>query len=100
MRNYIIRLRLRAKSCYLLSLIVITGRHIRAARALLGWTQGELAKKSRVALGTLRRMEGGDGPVSSRTETLTRIVVTLEKASVEFVDDGKPGVRLNPQGKH
>jgi hypothetical protein len=81
-----------------LTLIVITGRHIRAARALLGWPQNELSKKSKVALGTVRRMEGFDGPVSARTESLTRVVVTLEKAGVEFLDSGSPGVRLRMRG--
>lgn len=81
-----------------MTLIVITGRHIRAARALLGWPQKELSKKSKVALGTVRRMEGFDGPVSARTESLTRVVVTLEKAGVEFLDSGSPGVRLRMRG--
>ena len=75
-------------------MIVINGRHIRAARGLLGWTQGELSKKAKVALGTIRRMEETDGPVRARTETLGRVVVALERAGVEFLDDGKPGVRL------
>jgi predicted transcriptional regulator len=75
-------------------LIVISGRHIRAARGLLGWTQGELSKKAKVALGTIRRMEDFDGPVRARTETLGRVVAALEKASVDFLDDGLPGVRL------
>jgi predicted transcriptional regulator len=75
-------------------LIRITGRHIRAARALLGWAQSELSKRSKVARGTVRRMEGFDGPVSARTETLDRIVAVLEKAGVEFLDEERPGVRL------
>jgi predicted transcriptional regulator len=75
-------------------LILITGRHIRAARALVGWSQGDLSKKAKVALRTIRRMEAADGPVSARTETLNRIVASLEKSGVEFLDDGKPGVRL------
>jgi predicted transcriptional regulator len=75
-------------------LIRITGRHIRAARALLGWAQSELSKRSKVARGTIRRMEGFDGPVSARTETLDRIVSVLEKAGVEFLDEERPGVRL------
>ena len=79
-----------------LRLIVITGRHIRAARALLGLSQIELANKSKVALRTLSRMEDFDGAVSARTETLTRVVLALEKAGVEFLDEDKPGVRLGP----
>ena len=81
------------------SLIVITGRHIRAARALVGWSQGNLSKKGKVALRTIRRMEAADGPVSSRTETLNRIVVSLENAGVEFLDDEKPGVRFRGKTK-
>jgi transcriptional regulator with XRE-family HTH domain len=81
-------------------LIVITGRHIRAARALLGWTQGELCKKSRVALGTVRRMEGFDEAVSARTESLNRVVATLERARIEFLNSGNPGVRLKLDDKH
>jgi predicted transcriptional regulator len=75
-------------------LIWLTGRHIRAARALLGWTQVELSEKARVALGTIKRMEAFDGPVGARADTLQRIVVVFEKAGVEFVNDDMPGVRL------
>jgi predicted transcriptional regulator len=75
-------------------LIGINGSHLRAARALLGWTQGELSKKARVALGTVKRMEGFDGPVGARTDTLRRIVAVLEKAGIEFLNDGRPGVRF------
>lgn len=75
-------------------MITLTGKHIRAARALLGWTQLELSKKARTALGTILRMEGFDGPVGARTDTLGRVVAVLERAGVEFLDDDKPGVRL------
>ncbi len=75
-------------------MITITGRHIRAARALLGWAQSELSRKSKVALGTVRRMEGFDGAVGARTETLGRVVAVLERAGVEFLDGERPGVRM------
>ena len=73
---------------------MITGRQLRAARALLGWGQLDLAKKSRVAIGTIRRMEAFDGEVGARTRTLSRVQATLEKGGVEFLDDDRPGVRL------
>jgi predicted transcriptional regulator len=76
-------------------LINISGRHIRAARALLGWTQEELSRKARIGLGTVKRMEGFDGPVGARTDTLRRAVAVFEKAGVEFLNDAKPGVRLS-----
>jgi transcriptional regulator with XRE-family HTH domain len=75
-------------------LISLTGRHIRAARALLGWTQIELSKKSKVALGTVKRMEGFDGPVGARTDTVGKVAGVLQKAGVEFLNDDQPGVRL------
>jgi predicted transcriptional regulator len=80
-------------------LIVITGRHIRGGRALLGWAQGELAKKSKVALRTIRRMEDFDEAVSARTDTLGRVVAVLEKAGIEFLNGGSPGVRFKPPAK-
>jgi hypothetical protein len=43
-------------------------------------------------------MEDFDGPVSARTDTLGRVVAVLEKAGIEFLDDGKPGVRLSGRG--
>jgi hypothetical protein len=39
-------------------------------------------------------MEGFDGPVGSRTETLGRVVTALEKGGVEFLDHGQTGVRM------
>ena len=47
-----------------------------------------------MALGTVKRMEGFDGPVGARTDTLRRIVAVFEKAGIEFLNDDRPGVRL------
>jgi predicted transcriptional regulator len=69
-------------------LIVISGKHIRAARGLLGWTQTELSKKAKVGLGTICRMEDSDGPVKARTETLGKVVTALEKPGIVFLEDG------------
>jgi predicted transcriptional regulator len=75
-------------------LILLTGRHIRAARALIGWAQSDLAKRAKVALRTVRRMEGFDGPVGARTDTVAKVATVLQKAGVEFLNDDQPGVRL------
>ncbi len=40
---------------------MITGRQVRAARALLNWKQEMLAEKALVALTTLKRMESEQG---------------------------------------
>ena len=75
-------------------LIVITGRHLRAGRALLGWSQDHLSAKAKVALRTITRMESYDDAVAGRLDTLSRIVAVLEGAGVEFLNDDRPGVRL------
>jgi hypothetical protein len=61
-------------------------------------SQIDLAKRARVAIGTVRRMESFDEEIGSRTDTLLRVQRTLEKSGVEFIDDGKPGVRLRARG--
>jgi predicted transcriptional regulator len=76
---------------------LITGRQLRAARALLGIEQVDLAKRARVAIGTIRRMESFAGEVGSRTETLSKVQAALERAGIEFLGEGRPGVRLRGQ---
>ncbi len=76
--------------------LLITGRQLRAARVLIGWEQIELAKRARVAIGTIRRMESFTGEIGSRTSTLSQVLASLEKAGIEFLNDGSPGVRLHP----
>jgi predicted transcriptional regulator len=56
--------------------------------------QIELAKRARVAVGTIRRMESFDGEVGARTSTLSKVIAALEKAGVEFLGDKRPGVRM------
>jgi transcriptional regulator with XRE-family HTH domain len=73
---------------------LITGRQLKAARALVGWEQTELARKSGVAISTVRRMESFEGEIGSRTSTLSLIKKSLEKAGVEFLNDDRPGVRM------
>jgi transcriptional regulator with XRE-family HTH domain len=74
--------------------IIINGGQVRAARALLSWSQRELSKKSKVAFGTIQRMESFDGPIGSRTETLAKVVAVFEKAGIEFLNSDSPGLRL------
>jgi len=73
---------------------MITPRQIRAARALLGWSQQLLADKAIVSLNAVTRLE--KGKVDSRLSTITAIEKTLIKAGVEFlpVGDRGEGVRM------
>jgi hypothetical protein len=42
-------------------------------------------------------MEGFDGAVGARTDTLGKVAAVLERAGIEFLDDGSPGVRIRPK---
>jgi len=64
---------------------MITSRQVRAARALLGWTQEMLADKALVALTALKRLESeNDLPV--RDDTRHQAVKALEAAGIVFLD--------------
>lgn len=70
---------------------------IRAARALLGWKQTDLAKASGVSEMSVKNIERG--ATDPRASTLKALQEALEKAGVVFLDDGQnrdggPGVRL------
>jgi predicted transcriptional regulator len=70
---------------------------IRAARALLGWNQDDLAKAAKVSIATIRRIEGQEGPVMGYVSTLMSIQSAFEKAGIIFQDEdagGGIGVRF------
>jgi transcriptional regulator with XRE-family HTH domain len=69
---------------------------IRAARALLGWSQIKLARAAGVGLATLQRIEQNEGLVKGNFSTILKIQTVLEHAGIHFTDDeaGKIGVRL------
>jgi len=66
---------------------------IRAARALLGWNQLELSAKSGVAIATIRRQESAE-EFSCTVAIMHKLQRTLEGAGIEFLNHGRPGVRL------
>jgi transcriptional regulator with XRE-family HTH domain len=60
---------------------------VRTARALVDWTQSDLAKAAGIALATLKRFEKGYRVPTNRT--LANIFKVLKKAGVEFHYNGK-----------
>jgi predicted transcriptional regulator len=76
-------------------IVMITSRQIRAARALLGWSQQQLADKAIVSLNALARLERGE--VDPRISTLMAVQKALTEAGVEFLaaDVKGEGVRLS-----
>jgi DNA-binding XRE family transcriptional regulator len=83
------------------SILKVSIRQIKAARALMAWSQEQLAQAADVSLPTIKRLEANDGPLGGRSETGTRIQAALQRAGVEFIDEngGGPGVRLRKSGK-
>jgi predicted transcriptional regulator len=71
-------------------------RQIKAARALLNWSQEHLATAAGISIPTIKRLEAQDGPLGGREETVTKILNSMRAAGVEFIDEngGGPGVRL------
>jgi predicted transcriptional regulator len=73
---------------------------MRAARALLGIDQRQLADLSAVSLPTIQRMEASEGTVRGVIDTLTKVVDAFDRAGVELIGDnassvtGGRGVRL------
>jgi transcriptional regulator with XRE-family HTH domain len=79
-----------------LSTFRVTTRQIKAARALLDWSQSELASASGLSVPTIKRIESKAGDVGGREGTVARIVSALEAAGAEFIPEngGGVGVRL------
>jgi transcriptional regulator with XRE-family HTH domain len=77
--------------------LMLQTAQIRAARALLGWKQDDLAKAAKVNVATIRRIESKEGPVMGYVSTLMRVQSALESAGIRFLDNepgGGIGVRL------
>lgn len=74
----------------------MTRGQIRAARALLGWSALDLAKKSGVGVTTIRNNEVRDEPVTMIRGNVQALTRAFEDAGIEFIAEngGGPGVRL------
>ena len=79
---------------------MITASQLRAARALLGIDQRELAAQSGLSLPTIQRMEASDGVIRGNVDSLMKLVAALDAAGIELISDnatstgGGRGVRL------
>ena len=80
---------------------MLIASQIRAARALLGMDQRQLAEAAGLSLPTIQRMEASKGAqVRGNMDSVVRVVEALERAGVELIGDGAAstsggrGVRL------
>ena len=77
-----------------------TAAQLRAARALLGIDQRELAQRSGLSLPTIQRMEASDGVVRGNVDSLMKLVDALAANRIELIGEGATsstggrGVRL------
>ncbi|WP_170577993.1 helix-turn-helix transcriptional regulator [Ruegeria arenilitoris] len=85
-----------------MSIEILSIRQIKAARALLAWSQMDLAERSGISYPTIARLETKDGPIGGRKDTANAIRATLEAQGIQFLDDGDtangPGVVLVGKG--
>ena len=67
---------------------MITASQMRAARAMLGIDQRELAGLARLSLPTIQRMEASGGVVRGNVDSLMKLVGALQAAGIELISDG------------
>lgn len=78
---------------------------MRAARALLGIDQRQLAELAGISVPTIQRMEASADVVRGNVDSLMRLLAALDGAGVEVINegatslDGGRGVRLKAKMK-
>jgi transcriptional regulator with XRE-family HTH domain len=74
------------------------GNQLKAARALAGLEQKEIAEMAGVNVNTIRNMEAsGAAPIAGRAQNVQAVQRALEAAGIEFLNHGNPGVRMKAQ---
>jgi len=83
---------------------MISAAQMRAARALLGIDQRQLADLAGVSVPTIQRMEASDGQVRGNVDSLVKVIEALQQAGVDLIAEGSAsegggrGVRLKDVG--
>jgi transcriptional regulator with XRE-family HTH domain len=79
---------------------MITAAQMRAARALLGIDQRDLAERTGLSLPTIQRMEASEDVIRGNVDSLVKLIAGLEKAGIVLIGEGAAsggggrGVRL------
>lgn len=79
---------------------MITAAQMRAARALLGMDQRELAERTGLSLPTIQRMEASEEVIRGNVDSLMKLIAGFEEAGIELIGEGTAsagggrGVRL------
>jgi predicted transcriptional regulator len=77
----------------------VSVQQLKAARALVGWSQEALAASSGVSLPTIKRLEATMGAIGGRSSTVTKLIAALSREGIIFIEENGegPGVRLRKQ---
>jgi transcriptional regulator with XRE-family HTH domain len=67
---------------------MISAGQLRAARALLGIDQRDLADLSDLSVPTIQRMEASGGVIRGNVDSLMKLVAALDAAGIELVGEG------------
>ncbi|TBW32266.1 transcriptional regulator [Siculibacillus lacustris] len=74
-----------------MSIRKVSIRQVKAARALLAWSQTDLASASGVSEPTVKRLEASNGDLGGRSQTGAKITAALEEAGILFIDPDDAG---------
>jgi transcriptional regulator with XRE-family HTH domain len=69
-------------------LVVITAAQMKAARALLGIDQRQLADLAGVSVPTIQRMEASADVVRGNVDSLMRVLAALADSGIELINEG------------
>jgi transcriptional regulator with XRE-family HTH domain len=79
---------------------MITAGQMRAARALRGLDQRDLAERTGLSLPTIQRMEASEDVIRGNVDSLMKLIAGLDALGIELIGDGAAspgggrGVRL------
>lgn len=79
---------------------MISAGQLRAARALLGIDQKQLAEIAGLSVPTIQRMEASEGVIRGNVDSLMKLITALDTAGIELIPegasspDGGRGIRL------
>jgi transcriptional regulator with XRE-family HTH domain len=73
---------------------VLTGAQVRAARGILNWSVRDLADRTGLSAGVVRRLEAHDGPIKNAPDAVALLKDALSANGVDFfvLPDGEAGV--------
>ncbi|MDE2183557.1 MAG: helix-turn-helix domain-containing protein [Alphaproteobacteria bacterium] len=67
---------------------MITAAQLRAARALLGMDQRQLADMASLSVPTIQRMEASEGVIRGNVDSLMKLISALETAGIVLIGEG------------